>query len=98
MSNCQVAVVLALPSSDCQLVLAGTGAFRPGPPDEVLDKLRPSISVCDHLQRAIRPNCVPEYIERMTTEREYETIGKIFDKKSWYHGKVFGVCEKASTL
>ena len=28
-----------------------------------------SISVCDHLQRAIRPNCVPEYIERMTTEK-----------------------------
>ena len=66
---CQVAVVLALPSLDCQLVLAGTGAFRPGPPDEVLDKLRPSISVCDHLQRAIRPNCVPEYIERMTREK-----------------------------
>ena len=40
---CKFAVVLALPPSDCQLVLAGTGAFRPGPPDEVLDKLRPSL-------------------------------------------------------
>ena len=38
--RCQVAVLLALPPSDCQLVLAGTGAFRPGPPDEVL---RPSL-------------------------------------------------------